>query len=283
MPYYVNFDPVAFSLGPLKIHWYGIMYLVGFICFWLLGSYRAGRPNSGWKKEEVSDFLFYGALGVILGGRLGYILFYDFANVIDDPLRILQIWKGGMSFHGGFLGVLVAMLWFARKTGRRFFQVSDFFIPMIAPGLFFGRVGNFIGGELWGRVSDAPWAMIFPRSIDVRPWNPEVIYQQYLAGQLNDQARHPSQLYEALLEGLLLFVIVWVYSSKPRPAMAVTGFFMIGYGAFRSLVEHYREPDADKGFLLGDWLTMGQLLSFPLIAAGLVMMILASRKRVAVD
>lgn len=278
MPYYVDFDPVFLALGPLKIHWYGIMYLLGFLTFFLLGAYRAGQPRFGWTRDEVSDILFYGAVGVVIGGRLGYVLFYDLGNVIDDPRRIYQIWNGGMSFHGGLLGVLVAMAWFGRKTGRGFWKVADFVAPLAPPGLFFGRIGNFIGGELWGRYSDAPWAMIFPKAVTVPGGSPAELYQYYQAGLLNDQARHPSQLYEALLEGLVLFVVLWIYSSRLRPTMAVSGLFLVGYGAFRSLVELFREPDRDKGFLLGDWLTMGQALSLPLVLAGLTLIVLAYRR-----
>lgn len=281
MPYFVDFDPVAFALGPVKVHWYGIMYLLGFAAFWALGVQRARRPGSAWTKEEVSDLLFYGALGVVLGGRLGYILFYDFEYVLADPHRIYQIWKGGMSFHGGLLGVLVAIAWYGRKTGRTFFQVTDFAAPLVPPGLFFGRLGNFIGGELWGRTADVPWAMIFPKAVDFERWDSPELRQQYLDGALDEFARHPSQLYEAALEGLALFAILYLYSRRPRPTMAVSGLFLIGYGAFRAFVELYREPDSHLGFLAFDWLTMGQVLSLPLIPIGLVLMVLAYRRGMA--
>ncbi|MEM1088803.1 MAG: prolipoprotein diacylglyceryl transferase [Pseudomonadota bacterium] len=277
MPFLVDFDPVAIQLGPLKVHWYGLMYLLGFLTFLLLGNYRARQPGSDWTEAEVSDFLFYGVLGVVLGGRIGYLLFYDLGAVVDDPHRIYQIWNGGMSFHGGLIGVGVAFAWFARKTGKPYHRIADFVIPMVAPGLLFGRIGNFIGGELWGRQSDVPWAMIFPQSI-TPALSPEALKAEYLAGNLNTFARHPSQLYEALLEGLVLFAIVWVYSSRRRPPLAVTGLFFVGYGVFRSAVEWFREPDRDIGFLAGGWLTMGQLLSWPLIAVGVVMLALAFRQ-----
>ncbi|MFK7956475.1 MAG: prolipoprotein diacylglyceryl transferase [Lysobacterales bacterium] len=279
MPFLVNFDPVLLNLGPVKIHWYGVMYLLGFVTFMLLGNYRARQPDSGWSEAEVSDMLFYGVLGVVLGGRLGYLVFYDFAEVVKDPHRIYQIWKGGMSFHGGLIGVGLAFAWFARKTGKPYHQIADFLIPMIPPGLFFGRIGNFIGGELWGRSSDVPWAMIFPDALQTS-YTAQQLQEQYLSGNLNHLARHPSQLYEALLEGLLLFVIVWMFSSKARPPMAVTGVFFIGYGVFRSIVEWFREPDRDIGFIAGDWLTMGQILSWPLIIIGIGMLIYAYRPQV---
>ncbi len=246
---YPQIDPVALSLGPLKIHWYGIMYLIGFSAVWWLGSRRA-RSTPGWKPEEIGDLVFYGALGTILGGRLGYILFYGLPDYLAAPLNIFKIWQGGMSFHGGLLGVIIAMALFGRKTGKSFFEVADFVAPMVPIGLFAGRIGNFINGELWGRVTDLPWAMVFP---DPR------------AGLL---PRHPSQLYEALLEGVLLFVILWLYSAKPRPTMAVSGLFLSGYGLFRFLVEFTRMPDAQLGFIAFGWLTMGQILSIPMFLVG---------------
>lgn len=269
----VNIDPVALSLGPLKIHWYGVMYLLAFGAYWLLGSYRARQPNSGWTKDDVGDLLFYGALGVILGGRLGYLLFYDLQNVLADPSRIYRIWEGGMSFHGGLIGVIAGMAWYGRKTGRSFFQVADFVAPLVPTGLAFGRVGNFIGGELWGRCADVSWAMVFPRAPIPGPGN-----WQEAACQLSEQARHPSQLYQAALEGLALFALLWVYSRVPRPTKAVSGLFLIGYGVFRFAVEFFREPDAHLGFVAMGWLTMGQVLSVPLIIVGIVLMVLAYRK-----
>lgn len=254
---YPNIDPVALQLGPLKIHWYGLMYLIGFGAAWWLGRWRARRPASGWSDQEVADLIFYGAMGAVLGGRLGYILFYDFPAFAAEPLRIFRVWEGGMSFHGGLIGVIVAMWLLGRRYHKSFFQVADFTAPLVPIGLCAGRIGNFINGELWGRVSDAPWAMIFPTG-----------------GPL---PRHPSQLYEALLEGVLLFVILWLYSSKPRPAMAVSGLFLLGYGTFRFCVEFVREPDIQLGYLAFDWLTMGQLLSAPLIVGGAALMWWAHR------
>jgi len=251
-------DPVAIALGPLQIHWYGLMYLIGFVGGWFLLIWRAGRPNSGWTRDQVSDLVFYVALGVILGGRVGYVLFYNFGKFLDNPLWLLEIWTGGMSFHGGALGVLFAFWLLARKFGKRYFAVADFAVPVVPIGLGAGRFGNFINGELWGRPSDAPWAMIFPS-------DPMGV------------SRHPSQLYEFFLEGIVLFLVLWLYSARPRPAGAVTGLFGVGYGVSRTLVEFFREPDAHIGYLAGGWLTMGMLLSIPMIVIGTAMMVWAYR------
>lgn len=251
-------DPVAIAIGPLKVHWYGLMYMIGFAAAWLLGVYRAKQPNSGWTKDQVGDLVFFGAMGVILGGRLGYVLFYNFGKFLDDPIWLFKLWDGGMSFHGGAIGVLVAFWLFGRKTHKRFFQVADFMVPMVPIGLATGRLGNFINAELWGRTSDVPWAMVFPTDPDRLP-------------------RHPSQLYEFALEGVLLFIVLWFYSAKPRPAGAVTGLFGVGYGLGRTFVEFFREPDAHLGYLAGGWLTMGMLLSIPMILLGAAMMVWAYR------
>ena len=255
-----DFDPVAFSLGPLHVRWYGLMYLLGFLAGWALGRYRVRQPNSGWTAEQMDDLVFYIALGVILGGRIGYVLFYGFGNFLRDPLALFRVWEGGMSFHGGFLGVLLAMVLFARKHYKGFWPTMDFVAPLIPPGLFFGRIGNFINGELWGRVTDLPWGMVFRQTGDGLP-------------------RHPSQLYQTALEGVALFLIVWLFSAKPRPAMAVSGVFALSYGVFRFLVEFVRQPDAQLGYLAFGWLTMGQLLSLPLIAVGIVLLALAYRRQ----
>ena len=249
---YPQIDPVALHLGPISVHWYGLMYLIGFAAVWWLGRWRALRPGSGWDPEQISDLVFYGALGAVLGGRMGYVLFYDLPGFLDAPLNIIKVWQGGMSFHGGLIGVLIAMWLFGRRYRKTFFEVTDFIAPLVPIGLGAGRIGNFINGELWGKVSDVPWAMVFPNG-----------------GAL---ARHPSQLYQALLEGLALFVILWLYSSKPRPTMAVSGLFLICYGAFRFLVEFVRMPDAQLGYLAFGWLTMGQVLSAPMIVGGLVLL-----------
>ncbi|MDA1107637.1 MAG: prolipoprotein diacylglyceryl transferase [Proteobacteria bacterium] len=255
---YPAIDPVALHLGPLKVHWYGLMYLAGFAAVWWLGVRRARRPGAIITPEQVSDLVVYGALGVMLGGRIGYILFYDLAAYIAEPLNIFKLWQGGMSFHGGLIGVLLAMALYARKLHVRFFEMTDFLAPLVPIGLGAGRIGNFINGELWGRVSDVPWAMIFPTG-----------------GPL---ARHPSQLYQAALEGALLFIILWSYSAKPRPTMAVSGMFLVFYGLFRFMVEFVRVPDAQLGYLAFDWVTMGQVLSLPMIFAGFGLMWWAYRK-----
>ncbi len=246
-----QFDPVAIQLGPFAIHWYGLMYLAGFLTFLWLGRKRiATLHNPQINKKLLDDLLFYGVLGVILGGRLGYILFYKPAYYFSHPMEIFAVWQGGMSFHGGFLGVLLAMAWLAHKYQLHWLQLTDFIAPMVPPGLAFGRLGNFINGELWGRPSDAPWAMVFPK-VDNLP-------------------RHPSQLYEFALEGLLLFALLWIYARKPRPVGAVSGLFLIGYGSLRFLVEFTREPDDFLGPLtLG--MSMGQWLSLPMIFAGIAL------------
>ncbi len=249
---YPHINPIALSLGPIKVHWYGVMYLCGFAGGWGLGNWRAKRTGSGWTSDAVADVIFFAAMGVILGGRLGYVLFYEPARALADPLWIFRVWEGGMSFHGGMLGVFVAMWLFGRQTQRSFFTITDFIAPLVPPGLFFGRIGNFIGGELWGRpVADPflPWAMIYPH-VDNLP-------------------RHPSEIYEALTEGLLLFVCLWWFSSRPRPRMAVSGFFLIGYWLARFSMEFFREPDADQGYILLGWVTKGQLLSLPMVLAGI--------------
>ena len=247
---YPHLDPIAVSLGPLKVHWYGLMYLVGFLGGWLLGCYRAKKPGSGWTTEEVSDLVFYCALGVVLGGRIGYMLFYDLPNFIHNPLIMFKIWDGGMSFHGGMLGVLLAMWLFSYKTKKAFFQLTDFIAPLVPIGLGAGRIGNFINGELWGRITNVPWGMVYP--------NP-------MAGPY---PRHPSEIYEFLLEGVLLFIILWFYSAKPKPRMAVSALFLVCYGSFRFFAEFFRQPDAQLGYYFGGTTTMGQILCFIMFLAG---------------
>ena len=248
-----QFDPVALQLGPVAIHWYGLMYLVAFMQVILLGRWCiAHRPWSGWTQKMLDDVLFYGVLGVILGGRLGYVLFYKPTEYLASPLYILKLWEGGMSFHGGFLGVIIAMALFAQRHRLRWLAVTDFIAPLVPLGLAAGRLGNFINGELWGRATDLPRGMVFPQAAD-------------------GVSRHPSQLYQFAGEGLLLFAILWLYSSKPRPIGAVSGVFLIGYGSFRFLAEFAREPDAFLG-LLGLCLSMGQWLSLPMIVAGILML-----------
>lgn len=243
-----DIDPVAFSLGSFKVHWYGITYLVGFALAWWLGNVRARQPDSGWNAEQVSDIIFYAAIGVIAGGRLGYMLFYNPFLPEEQASQFWEVWKGGMSFHGGLIGVLVAMWLFGRLHQKSFFQVADFAAPLVPLGLGAGRIGNYINGELWGKVSDVPWAVIFPTG--------------------GPFPRHPSMLYEFFLEGMVLFAILWWFSKKAVPRMAVSGLFLLGYGSFRFLVEFVREPDRELGYLAFDWFTMGQALSLPMIVGG---------------
>ena len=258
---YPSIDPVAISLGPLKIHWYGLMYLLGFTAVWYFARKRAEKPYSKIKPEVIEDLVFYGALGVILGGRMGFMVFYDFQYLIDNPLNLLKVWQGGMSFHGGVLGVFVAMWFFARKQQYTMMDLIDIGVPFVPIGLGAGRIGNFINSEHWGRVTDVPWAMIFPNDVEQLP-------------------RHPSQLYEALLEGLLLFIILWIYTRKQRPEMAPTGMALSLYGCFRFIVEFFRMPDAHSGFINIDWLSMGQILSIPMILIGAGLVWYAYRKSV---
>ena len=272
---YPSIDPVLLQIGPLKVHWYGLMYLVAFAAAWWLGRKRAAQSNGLISPQQVDDMIFYGALGVVIGGRLGSVFFYQFDNFVDNPLYLFKIWQGGMSFHGGFVGVMVAMALYQRKLGCSFFQLMDFVAPLVPPGLAAGRFGNFINGELWGAPSSLPWAMKLPCEL-----YPPRVFQDF-AGPLCEQARHPSMLYEMLLEGFVLFAVLWLYSRKPRPLMAVSALFLLGYGLFRSLVEIVRLPDAHLGYLLGtDWLTMGMLLSIPMFIVGVIMMVIAY-KRVA--
>ncbi|QRN02496.1 prolipoprotein diacylglyceryl transferase [Legionella sp. MW5194] len=244
-----SIDPVAFSIGPLQVHWYGLMYLLGFVMAWLLAHWRAKRYALDWSSEQISDLIFYAAIGVILGGRLGYMLFYGTQQLLANPLSLFRLWEGGMSFHGGLLGVMVALALFARKTKKTFLQVGDFIAPLVPLGLAAGRAGNFINGELWGRVTTVPWAMVFPHS-DGLP-------------------RHPSQLYELGLEGIALFILLWWYASRPRPTGRVSALFLIGYAMSRMVVEFFRVPDVQLGYLALGWLTMGQLLSIPMLILGL--------------
>jgi len=253
---YPQFNPVALKLGPLSIHWYGLMYLLAFLQFWYLGKRRIetqpALAKAGWTVPQLDDLLFYGVLGVVLGGRLGQVLFYEPGYYLSNPLQILAVWKGGMSFHGGMLGVFVAMAYSAFRTKRAWLDITDFIAPLVPLGLAAGRIGNFINGELWGRVADPtlPWAMIFPH--------------------VDQQPRHPSQLYQAGLEGVLLFVILWFFSRSARPRGAVSAAFLIGYGSFRFIAEYFRTPD-EGIFGLSDVISMGQWLSLPMILAGVAM------------
>lgn len=242
-------DPIIFSIGPISLRWYGTMYLVGFLAAMFMANKAADRSNGLWTRAQVSDLLFYGFLGVILGGRIGYVLFYQFEYFLSDPLYLLQIWQGGMSFHGGLLGVTLAVFIFARKTKKSFLVVGDFVTPLVPIGLGMGRLGNFINAELWGRQTDVPWAMVFPTDPLQVP-------------------RHPSQLYEFFLEGVVLFVIMYVIIRKPRSLGLASGTFLIGYGIFRSIIEFFREPDAHLG-LYFSFISKGQILSIPMILIGL--------------
>ena len=252
-----QFDPIAFQLGPLAVRWYGLMYLAAFAQFWLLGRYRAQKNAFlGWQPKDVEDLLFYGVLGVIIGGRLGEVLLYHPDYYLANPLEAFAVWKGGMSFHGGFLGVLAAVWWWARKMHRPYLAVTDFIAPLVPLGYAFGRIGNFINAELVGRPASVPWAMVFP-NVDNVP-------------------RHPSQLYHAGLDGLALFVVLWIYTMKPRPAGRASAIFLIGYGVARSVVELFRTPDFEVS-LGGLSLTSGQLYSLPMIAVGIWLWIRAQR------
>ena len=256
-----DIDPVAVAIGPLAVHWYGLMYLLSFLIGWGLGIVRTKQAHIQWQREEVGDLLFYVVLGVVVGGRVGYMLFYQPGLLLENPLQLFYIWQGGMSFHGGMLGVFAAAGWFARATQRTFFDITDFVAPIVPVGLFFGRIANFINSELWGRPTDVPWAVVFPNG--------------------GPDPRHPSQLYEAALEGIVLFLVLMVLSRHfkllKKPGF-LAGAFAFGYGIARSIAELYRVPDAHIGYLSG-FLTMGILLSVPMILAGLATMIWAARRR----
>ncbi|WP_058534079.1 prolipoprotein diacylglyceryl transferase [Legionella saoudiensis] len=249
MLHYPYINPVAFSLGPIQVHWYGLMYLIGFVSAWLLAHWRMKHYKLDWNSDQISDLIFYAALGVIIGGRVGYMLFYDFPVLIQSPLSLFKIWEGGMSFHGGLLGVIAALWLFARKYKRPFWEVGDFIAPLVPIGLGAGRIGNFINGELWGRVTDVPWGMVY--------------------SHVDEQPRHPSEIYEFGLEGIGLFILVWCYASKPRPVGRVSAVFLIGYAVCRIIAEFFRQPDPQLGYLAFGWLTMGQILSVPMILLGL--------------
>jgi phosphatidylglycerol:prolipoprotein diacylglycerol transferase len=254
-----QFDPVAVHLGPLAVRWYGLMYLVGFGLIWTLGRYRIARnPGGVWTPKDLDDALFYGILGTLIGGRLGYVLFYKLGDYLTQPLHIFYVWEGGMSFHGGFLGVVTAMMWYAWSRRQSWLAITDFIAPLVPLGLAAGRLGNFINAELWGRPATVPWAMVFP-NVDGVP-------------------RHPSQLYEFALEGVLLFLILWFFSMRPRPRGAVSAAFLIGYGTFRFCVEFTREPDSFLGLLAGGF-SMGQWLSAPMALAGVAMMVWAYKRK----
>jgi phosphatidylglycerol---prolipoprotein diacylglyceryl transferase len=253
---YPGFNKVAFQIGPLKVHWYGITYLCGFASGWWLGRVRAARAGSTWKANDVDDFVFFSMLGGIAGGRIGYILFYGLKFWAQDPWYPIKIWEGGMSIHGGFLGAIAALAIFSWRRGRNLGDVLDFAAPLTPPGLFFGRIGNFINSELWGKVTTVPWGF-----------------------RVDGQVRHPSQLYEAGLEGIVLFCVLWWFTSRPRPRYATSGLFLILYGTARMLVEFVRVPDEHIGYLAGGWLTEGQVLSAPMLVVGIILLAVAHRTR----
>lgn len=276
---YPDFNPVALSLGPLKIHWYGITYLIGFLGCYAAASLRVRKPGSGWTRDQLADLLFYVALGVVIGGRIGYTLFYAYDDAghwleWQNPLYVFQVWDGGMSFHGGLLGVLAAIWLFARKYRKRYFDVMDFAAVVVPIGLAAGRIGNFINGELWGKVSNLPWAMRIP-CINTHFSGGE--YCQHLVNGYS-LPRQPTQLYEFLLEGVVMFTVLWLFTLKPRPRMAAAGLFGLLYGCFRFLVEFVRLPDPQFGYLAFGWLTMGQILSLPLIIIGAALLVWAYRR-----
>ena len=245
---YPNIDPIAFEIGTFRIYWYGIMYLIAFGIAWSLALLRTRKSNS-WTREQINDLIFYCALGVVIGGRIGYTLIYNLSAFVSNPLIIFKTWEGGMSFHGGLIGVIIAIWLFSKKTKKNFTSVADFVAPLAPLGLGAGRIGNFINGELFGRTAEVPWAVIYPMG--------------------GDLPRHPSELYEFLLEGILLFIIIWWYSAKPKPAFAVSALFLTCYGIFRWIAEFFRQPDPQLNFIAFGWLTMGQLLSGLMVTVGL--------------
>ena len=254
-----QFNPVVISLGPLSIHWYGVMYIIAFGGAWVLASYRRNMKPNQWSTDQISDLIFYGAIGAVVGGRLGSVFFYNFDRFLEDPLWVFRVWEGGMSFHGGLLGVGVALYFYSKSLRKGFWETIDFIVPFVPFGLGAGRIGNFIGGELWGRPTDVPWGMVFPH-VDQLP-------------------RHPSQLYEVALEGVALFILLWWFSSNPRPRLAVSGVFALGYGSFRFFIEFFREPDQQIGLIAFEWLTMGQLLSVPMALGGILLLFLSYNKQ----
>ena len=256
-------DPIIFSIGPIALRWYGLMYLIGFVAALFIANKAADNSKGLWTRDQVSDLLFYSFLGVILGGRVGYVLFYQFDYFVIEPLYLFKIWQGGMSFHGGLLGVITAICIFARKTNKSFLSVGDFVAPLVPIGLGMGRIGNFINAELWGRQTDVPWAMVFPTDKLQLP-------------------RHPSQLYEFALEGAVLFFIVYFVSRKVKKLGLPSGCFLIGYGVFRMIVEMYREPDAHLGLLFSN-VSMGQILSLPMVVAGIAIIYWGSVKQASLD
>jgi phosphatidylglycerol:prolipoprotein diacylglycerol transferase len=276
---YPSIDPVLLSLGWLKVRWYGLMYVIGFAAGWWLGRRRAASPDSTWKPLDVDDLVFFAAIGVILGGRIGWLLAYGWEQVLANPATIVQIWNGGMSFHGGLLGVVVAVAIFSHRRGRRMGDVLDFLTPLPGIGILAGRIGNFINGELWGKPTDVPWGFIVdPATL----YAPQADEAKRLCADFNIDPCvlhvHASQLYEGLLEGLALFVILWLFTARARPRLAPTGLFLLCYGVFRFAIEFVRVPDHDRGYVLFDWMTMGQILSAPMIVIGIYLLVRAYRR-----
>lgn len=272
--YFPKINPIMFKVGLITLHWYGLMYLLSFLFTMWLVVRRANKINNGWSKKEIDNLLYYGFLGVFFGGRIGYVIFYNLSTFLEDPIYLFKVWEGGMSFHGGLIGVILAILYFANRTNRKFFQVADFIAPIVPFSLGAGRLGNFINGELWGRVTiNTPWAMLFPGSyyedLILIKSNPkwQLIFDHY--GLL---PRHPSQLYELILEGVVLFIILNIFIRKPRPTASISGMFLICYGIFRFLVEFFRQPDSQIG-LFGEIISMGQILSIPMIIFGVIILI----------
>ncbi|MCY4178134.1 MAG: prolipoprotein diacylglyceryl transferase [Endozoicomonadaceae bacterium] len=251
---YPIIDPVLLQIGPLSVHWYGTMYLLGFLLAWVLGRYRCRHSGGQWDEKKMGDMVFYGAIGVIAGGRIGYVLFYNFTYYLHHPEMIFALWDGGMSFHGGFAGVILVLFFYRKKLNKSWLQMTDFSAPLVPLGLAAGRIGNFINGELWGRVTDVPWAMVFPQDPLQLP-------------------RHPSQLYEFFFEGIVLFVILWFFSKKTRPTGAVSALFLIGYGTARFVIEFFRQPDEQLSFIAFGWMTRGQELSLPMVILGIGMLL----------
>jgi phosphatidylglycerol---prolipoprotein diacylglyceryl transferase len=252
---YPHINPVLISLGPIAVRWYGLMFIAAFAGAWWLARRRAGQPGSTWSLQDVDDLIFFGAVGAVLGGRVGWVLFYGFEYELVDPLRALRVWEGGMSFHGGLCGAILAFVLFARRRNRRIADVFDFAAPLPSIGLFTVRIANFINGELWGKPATVPWAFV----VDGVP-------------------RHASQLYEAVLEGIVLGTILWMFTARPRPSLAPSGLFLLGYGLIRFAIEFVRLPDNNRGYLLFGWVTEGQLLSTPMIAAGVILLVVAYKR-----
>lgn len=279
-----QFDPVALKIGSIELHWYGLMYLLAFLFAYGLAVYR-GKKRGDFTSEMVSDLIFFGAMGVILGGRIGYMILYGLSDLLANPLNLFKVWEGGMSFHGGFLGVVIAMFWFGKKYHKHPFTVLDFIAPCVPTGLLFGRIGNFINGELWGRVSasDLPQLMLFPQAVnadfELISTNPELVNISQTVQNFALLPRHPSQLYQAFSEGVLLFILLWWFSSKPRPRYAISALFLLGYGISRFTTEFFRQPDVGYALIFG-WMSKGQLYSLPMIIIGVFLMIKAYKHKI---